>query len=541
MKQIYYRREPDESIFFFSFFLLFLFSLSLSLSLFVNSSLSLFFFFSHFFLLVQHFLPTGWNVRYDFNDSDIEISQQLLRLYLNSSYEWSDGDARVVPWGAIKYLIGDAMYGGRVTDDFDRRVLRTYLNEYMGDFIFDTFQTFYFSQVGFDYTLPANGVPSNVETYNNMVETLPLINPPGIFGLHANAEISYLNIAADNMWLCLIDLQPRLVAGGGGMSREEHIAATASDIQAKVPKEYDLMLIAKQIGVDRTPAQIVLLQELERFNTLVVTMSRSLSDLQKALVGEIGMSDSLDELGVEVFNGFLPSMFRRLAPNTQMKLGPWIGHFTRRMDQYTDWIENGEPAVMWLSGLGSPQSYLTSLIQSACRRLNWSLDRSTMFTKVTNIVDAYNEITEKPTDGCYVTGLWLEGGAWDLNTGLLRYQDPKVLVTELPVLQVIPVEANRLKLHGIFLTPVYVTQDRRNAMGVGWVFDAHLASDLHESVWSLQGVVSFFFLFFFVLVTFVLVTFLLLSFLRLTFAVLCLFSIATLILFQALMLNTTSS
>ena len=189
-----------------------------------------------------------------------------------------------------------------------------------------------------------------------------------------------------------------------------------------------------------------------------------------------------------------------------MKLGPWIGHFTRRMDQYTDWIDNGEPAVMWLSGLGSPQSYLTSLIQSACRRLNWSLDRSTMFTKVTNIVDAYNEITEKPIDGCYVTGLWLEGGAWDLNASILRYQDPKVLVTELPVLQVIPVEANRLKLHGIFLTPVYVTQDRRNAMGVGWVFDAHLASDLHESVWSLQGVVRSFFCFLiFVFVFFVLV------------------------------------
>ena len=69
-----------------------------------------------------------------------------------------------------------------------------------------------------------------------------------------------------------------------------------------------------------------------------------------------------------------------------------------------------------------------------------------------------------------------------------KFRDPKVLVTALPVLQVIPVEANRLKLHGIFLTPVYVTQNRRNAMGVGWVFDAHLATDLHESVWSLQGV-----------------------------------------------------
>jgi len=36
------------------------------------------------------------------------------------------------------------MYGGRVMDNFDRRVLITYLNEYMGDFLFDTFQPFHF-------------------------------------------------------------------------------------------------------------------------------------------------------------------------------------------------------------------------------------------------------------------------------------------------------------------------------------------------------------------------------------------------------------
>lgn len=36
------------------------------------------------------------------------------------------------------------MYGGRVIDDFDRRVVRTYMEEYMGDFIFDEFQPFHF-------------------------------------------------------------------------------------------------------------------------------------------------------------------------------------------------------------------------------------------------------------------------------------------------------------------------------------------------------------------------------------------------------------
>ena len=55
------------------------------------------------------------------------------------------------------------------------------------------------------------------------------------------------------------------------------------------------------------------------------------------------------------------------------------------------------------------------------------------------------------------------------------------------VLQVIPVEASRLKLVGTVRVPVYVTQARRNAMGVGLVMEADLATDMHPSHWVLQG------------------------------------------------------
>ena len=76
----------------------------------------------------------GWNVNYDFNESDFKISYQLLNLYLTKAYNQKD---ETIPWASLKYLIGDAMYGGRVTDDYDRRVLTNYLEEYMGDFLFD--------------------------------------------------------------------------------------------------------------------------------------------------------------------------------------------------------------------------------------------------------------------------------------------------------------------------------------------------------------------------------------------------------------------
>lgn len=87
-----------------------------------------------------------------------------------------------------------------------------------------------------------------------------------------------------------------------------------------------------------------------------------------------------------------------------------------------------------------------------------------------------------------MSGLYLEGAGWDIERSCLRRQDPKVLVTELPIMRVIPIEASKLKLQNTFRTPVYVTQDRRNAMGVGLVFEADLATQEHASHWVLQGV-----------------------------------------------------
>jgi len=141
---------------------------------------------------------------------------------------------------------------------------------------------------------------------------------------------------------------------------------------------------------------------------------------------------------------------------------------------------------MWLSGLHIPETFLAAIIQTTCREKKWPLDKSTLYTEVTDVQNP-SQIREGMEYGCYVNGLYLEGAGWDMEKGCLKRQDPKKLVAELPIMKIIPIESSKLKLQNTFRTPVYVTQNRRNAMSVGLVFEADLRSFEHESHWTLQG------------------------------------------------------
>jgi len=77
----------------------------------------------------------------------------LIALYLNKAIENKED---VIPWTCLIYLIGHCMYGGRVTDDCDRITLMCYLEEYMGDFLFDKNREFFFAKTReYNYSLPS--------------------------------------------------------------------------------------------------------------------------------------------------------------------------------------------------------------------------------------------------------------------------------------------------------------------------------------------------------------------------------------------------
>ena len=67
--------------------------------------------------------PLGWNIKYEFNTSDLECSLMTLRNFLEEQVH--------IPWPALEYVVGQINYGGRVTDDNDRTCLMAILRRYI--------------------------------------------------------------------------------------------------------------------------------------------------------------------------------------------------------------------------------------------------------------------------------------------------------------------------------------------------------------------------------------------------------------------------
>ena len=70
----------------------------------------------------RKFGALGWNIPYVFNQSDLGICKRQLRHFLEEYDE--------IPFEALSYTAGELNYGGRITDDKDRRLCMCILSDF---------------------------------------------------------------------------------------------------------------------------------------------------------------------------------------------------------------------------------------------------------------------------------------------------------------------------------------------------------------------------------------------------------------------------
>uniref|UniRef100_A0A8D0HJ90 Dynein axonemal heavy chain 1 n=1 Tax=Sphenodon punctatus TaxID=8508 RepID=A0A8D0HJ90_SPHPU len=200
----------------------------------------------------RKFGPLGFNIPYEFTDGDLRICISQLKMFLN--------EYAAIPYKVLKYTAGEINYGGRVTDDWDRRCIMNILEDFYSPEVltpeFAYSESGIYRQISTSYDL--NG-------YLQYIKSLPLNDIPEIFGLHDNANITFAQNETFALLGAIIHLQPK-TSTSGGRGREELVEETSKEILQKVPGPINVQVVMEKYPVlYEESMNTVLVQEVIRY------------------------------------------------------------------------------------------------------------------------------------------------------------------------------------------------------------------------------------------------------------------------------------
>jgi len=433
----------------------------------------------------RKFGPLGFNVPYEFNQSDLSASVTFMQNHLNDV----ESKRRPVDWIVINYQVCDVQYGGRITDDWDRRLFNTYGKSWLTQICLDPQFEFFPG-----YMVPANkpGYPgTDIDAYRKYIETLPLVDDPEIFGLHTNADLAFRASATRQTLDTVLDIQPKEGGGGGGLSREEIVLKIVDDLAGKMPPDYrgdDVAAGIKSLGGMGKPLNICLAQEIDRLQKVLKVVRAALANLKLAIAGTIVMSPDLIDALDSLFLARVPALWTKVSQLVAPNMGVWFANILKRAEQDTGWLRNGRPLCVWLTGFFNPTGFLTANRQEVCRKHakdNWALDDVIDYSEVTKM--ERDEVRKQPDEGIYLYGLFLDAAKWDKPKDRLADSDPKVLFAPLPVLWITGTQASALKgdKNVYYKCPIYKAPKRT---GLNFISSVDLRTDETAAKWTLRGV-----------------------------------------------------
>jgi dynein heavy chain, axonemal len=231
-----------------------------------------------------------------------------------------------------------------------------------------------------------------------------------------------------------------------------------------------------------------------RYNDLLVVMLKSLQETMKALKGLVVMSPELEAVSSAIFDNRVPSMWEAKAYPSLKPLSSWVSDLLERTTFISKWIKIGKPAVYWISGFFFPQAFLTGTLQNYARKSRFPIDTVSFSFAVCE--DVPPSTCDAPADGCYITGLSMEGARWDDQLHRIGESRPKELFTQFPIVWLKPEQHRVRPTGGMYECPVYKTLTRAGALSTtghstNFVMDLEVPSDVEESHWINRGVALF--------------------------------------------------
>ncbi len=231
---------------------------------------------------------------------------------------------------------------------------------------------------------------------------------------------------------------------------------------------------------------------MERFNKLLKAMAVSLSDLQRAIRGEVLLSEELDAMYTAMLNNKVPKIWEDVAYPSLKPLAAWVKDLHARMVFMRTWLTDGQPKAFWLSGFFFPQGFMTGALQNHARKYAIAIDTLNFGFNILD-ADGYGDLqpSDVPDDGVVIYGLFFDGARWNKAKQSVDNSKPGEIFASVPCIHFVPIKDYKPN-PAYFNAPIYKTSTRAGTlsttgMSTNFVIAVDMPSDVDQSTWTLMG------------------------------------------------------
>lgn len=442
-----------------------------------NERARLYFLLAWFHAIIQErlrYAPLGWSKKYEFGESDLRSACDTVDTWLDDTAKGRQNiSPDKIPWSALKTLMAQSIYGGRVDNEFDQRLLNTFLERLFTTRSFDSEFKLACKVDGHKDIQMPDGIRR--EEFVQWVELLPDAQTPSWLGLPNNAERVLLTTQGVDMISKMLKMQM--------LEDEDDLAYAETEKKTRTDSTSDgrpawmrtlhttasnwLHLIPQTLSpLKRTVENIkdplfrFFEREVKMGAKLLQDVRQDLADVVQVCEGKKKQTNYLRTLINELVKGILPRSWSHYTVPAGMTVIQWVSDFSERIKQ----LQNISQAAasggakelknihVCLGGLFVPEAYITATRQYVAQANSWSLEELCLEVNVTASQSA-------TLDACSfgVTGLKLQGATCSNNKLSLS----NAISTVLPLTQLRWVkQTSAEKKASVVTLPVYLNFTR---------------------------------------------------------------------------------
>lgn len=339
---------------------------------------------------------SGWSKYYDFSDTDFSTSVKLVEdLWHNQTPQ--------IQWKFISGLCSDAVYGGRIENVDDLKIVESYTKQYFTDEVL----SHRWRPFGLKVNLPT---AVKFEEYLSVIKLLPNSDMPSVFGLSENINRAWERQTSTRI---ITELKNLYLSKNTSKKFDQELfqkrLAPFMTLWKKINHGYDFIRMTNPPSeVKNSAVEMFIHEEFTNALKLLQTIHKCFATLNKVCKGLVTAEEEDLNIGYSLLNYKTPKLwldfwkgpndpnqYLRTVVNKAVNLSKWKNKSMQELMK--------EP--MNMSCLFYPEALLASHKQDFSRAIDISIDELTLVT------------SWKPTNQSLVlTELLIEGGLFENGT-----------------------------------------------------------------------------------------------------------------------------